>query len=331
MSCAPRTLSEDHIGRVRQILDDSGVRTRNEDIAADLIAATGITKRHAALIARDQVMKYNANVTRARHEDAGITSYTWRTSEDERVRPDHEALDGQVFSYADPPVQDEASGETGNPGEGIQCRCTADPIIPGFDDDGDGEDVVGGNQSGEDNSGEDDSDDGSNDAGSTDGDPDEATDLSDPDVGNDGLPAELTSRPGGAGPLVDPAVRAQREAEMEAADVAVVDPTDAARHLERIGAQGSYIMSDGEAGILFLPPEPSRSAALEEYIHFQQHRDRNWRVPADLIEAAQLEVDAAHMILDTAQREGWTEAEIAETEANLRHWKQTVARRRGGG
>ena len=90
------------------------------------------------------MLKYNANVTRARHEDAGIRSYTWRTSEDERVRESHQALDGQVFRYDDPPT-DEDSGEAVNPGDAIQCRCTADPVIPGYDDDGDAsaEDSVG--------------------------------------------------------------------------------------------------------------------------------------------------------------------------------------------
>ncbi len=196
-----RMLSEDYIARMRQILDDSGVRTRHEGIAADLIEATGITKRHAALVARDQVLKYNANVTRARHEDAGITSYTWRTSEDERVREDHQALDGEVFEYADPAVQDEATGETGNPGKGIQCRCTADPIIPGFDDDGGDEP--------EDSTGSEGGDSDDTDDVPT-PDADSPDDAQDPDAGgtppsdppdepppDDGLPPEP---PGGDGP-----------------------------------------------------------------------------------------------------------------------------------
>jgi SPP1 gp7 family putative phage head morphogenesis protein len=82
----------------------------------------GVGRRRAALIARDQIGKLNGEITKARHMELGITHYEWSTSNDERVRPEHVALDGQVFSYANPP-------DEGNPGMPINCRCTAIPVL----------------------------------------------------------------------------------------------------------------------------------------------------------------------------------------------------------
>lgn len=90
--------------------------------------------RNAELIARDQTAKLNSEITRKRHEALGITQYIWRTAKDDRVRPRHRELEGQVFSYDKPPVVDHRSGRRANPGEDYQCRCTAEPVIPGLDD-----------------------------------------------------------------------------------------------------------------------------------------------------------------------------------------------------
>lgn len=40
------------------------------------------------------------------------------------MRPTHRANDGRVFTWDDPP-------DTGHPGEDYNCRCAADPYIPG--------------------------------------------------------------------------------------------------------------------------------------------------------------------------------------------------------
>ncbi|MES2143761.1 MAG: phage minor head protein [Pseudomonadota bacterium] len=51
-----------------------------------------------------------------------IESYTWRSRDDSRVRASHSEYDDSVFSWSDPP-------EGGHPGQGWNCRCTAEPII----------------------------------------------------------------------------------------------------------------------------------------------------------------------------------------------------------
>ncbi len=70
--------------------------------ADELEDGFGIATRHARLIARDQIGKLNGQVTAARHQELGVKSFIWRTAGDDRVRPEHEELEGESFTYDDP-------------------------------------------------------------------------------------------------------------------------------------------------------------------------------------------------------------------------------------
>ncbi len=82
----------------------------------------GVTKSRSELIARDQIGKLNGQMTGIRQQDIGVKSYIWRTSLDERVRPSHVSLENKVFSWTKPPPE-------GHPGEPINCRCYAEPVL----------------------------------------------------------------------------------------------------------------------------------------------------------------------------------------------------------
>jgi SPP1 gp7 family putative phage head morphogenesis protein len=112
-----------------------GVRAgrRVEDLASDIEQRFGVSESRAALIARDQVGKFNGELTRHRHEDLGLQRYRWRNARDERVRGNpsglypkashsHWGREGQIYSYDQPPPD-------GNPGQPIQCRCWAEPVF----------------------------------------------------------------------------------------------------------------------------------------------------------------------------------------------------------
>lgn len=86
------------------------------------------SRRKAELIARDQIHSLNAKLTKERHQSLGIGRYRWITMNDERVRPEHEERDGEIFEWNNPPFD-------GHPGEPINCRCQAAPIT---------EDILGG-------------------------------------------------------------------------------------------------------------------------------------------------------------------------------------------
>lgn len=79
-------------------------------------------KKHARLIARDQILSLNGQLAKTRQVAAGVTSFQWvRTTADD-PREDHLDLVGQIFTWAE--------GADGIiPGQEIMCQCTARAVI----------------------------------------------------------------------------------------------------------------------------------------------------------------------------------------------------------
>lgn len=118
-----------------ELLEDDDLEgMRVEDLAKLLEERGDVAEGRARFLARDQTLKTNAAITQHRQRAAGITEYTWSTSRDEKVRPGHAKLEGERCSYDDPPVTDDETGETNNPGEDWQCRCVPIPVIPAFEE-----------------------------------------------------------------------------------------------------------------------------------------------------------------------------------------------------
>lgn len=121
-----------NVGLVKGLTDDVASRMEKSALTAiqdgqlynefseRMQSTFGLSESRATLIARDQTGKLYGQLNATRQRELGVKSFVWRTSEDERVRDEHEALDGQTFDFDDPP-------EEGLPGEPIQCRCTAEP------------------------------------------------------------------------------------------------------------------------------------------------------------------------------------------------------------
>jgi SPP1 gp7 family putative phage head morphogenesis protein len=76
----------------------------------------------ATAIARDQVTTLVGQVNETRQRTLGLGKYIWDTAADERVRPEHAALHGQIMSWDDPP-------SFGHPGMDWGCRCVALPYV----------------------------------------------------------------------------------------------------------------------------------------------------------------------------------------------------------
>lgn len=116
-----RKLSDEVAGRIEtSVMHAMQTATPWNEYAQQLQDQFGFAESRAKLIARDQIGKFYGQTNATRQQELGVTRFVWRTSEDERVRPEHEELDGQTFDYDDPPSE-------GLPGEPIQCRCTAEP------------------------------------------------------------------------------------------------------------------------------------------------------------------------------------------------------------
>lgn len=107
--------------------------TRIETLTKQLLAGTDFPKNRARLIARDQVGTLFGQLNKVRQQSVGIKGYIWRTMADERVREAHALLDGTKQSWEDPPETND-NGDTNDPGEDYQCRCTAEPDLDGIDE-----------------------------------------------------------------------------------------------------------------------------------------------------------------------------------------------------
>jgi SPP1 gp7 family putative phage head morphogenesis protein len=127
------TLHEDYFKDVEfETLNglERGLSTR--DIAKRIQKKTGASRNRAKLIARDQVSKLNSSLASRRASDLGVKRFRWSTSADERVRASHRALNNKIFTYKDGATVDGENNVL--PGQPINCRCVAVPIISSIDE-----------------------------------------------------------------------------------------------------------------------------------------------------------------------------------------------------
>ena len=125
-----KTIPSESLGRMRDIVLDgyrNGKTTTN--IVKEILREYSMTRRHAQLIARDQIAKLNGEIAKKQQQDAGVEEYEWSDSRDERVRTRHHDLNGKRFRWDDPPVVDERTGRRCHPGGDYQCRCVALPVF----------------------------------------------------------------------------------------------------------------------------------------------------------------------------------------------------------
>jgi SPP1 gp7 family putative phage head morphogenesis protein len=127
------TVPERYIDRIRSDVEDAfeqGIEPG--DLADQFEERYGMAEDDAQRIARDQIGKLAAQLNQERQQAMGVTSYVWRTMNDERVCEDCAPMDGQTFEWSDPPGD-------GHPGEHHPMdRCYAEPdfsaILEGADD-----------------------------------------------------------------------------------------------------------------------------------------------------------------------------------------------------
>lgn len=101
-------------------------------LSKELQTQLGVTRRRAALIARDQNNKASASMTRARQDAVGVTEGDWvHSNAGKHPRPTHVAMHGKRFNLRKG-MYDSAVGKWILPGELINCRCIWRPVIKGF-------------------------------------------------------------------------------------------------------------------------------------------------------------------------------------------------------
>lgn len=99
-------------------------------IRDELIKREGMTIRRAKNIALDQTRKAYSSINRVRMEAVGIKKFEWvHSGGGQHPRVLHQEMSGNIYSFDNPPVIDENTGERGLPGHAINCRCTLIPVI----------------------------------------------------------------------------------------------------------------------------------------------------------------------------------------------------------
>jgi len=130
-----KTLPLDIAGKVTDYIAREALKGRR---ASDMVREIRekfpeITHAKAQLIARTEVSKTWAALTRARAESIGLQWYEWRTSEDQRVRSSHKHMNRILVNWNNPPSPEKLIGEKNPPppyhaGEIWNCRCYAAPL-----------------------------------------------------------------------------------------------------------------------------------------------------------------------------------------------------------
>jgi len=79
-------------------------------------------------IARTEVAKLNSQITNKRLTNLGIKKAVWDATNDSRTRPCHAIRDGKEYDIA-VGLYSSCDGNTIQPGQEINCRCVAVPIV----------------------------------------------------------------------------------------------------------------------------------------------------------------------------------------------------------
>lgn len=121
-----KSLKGDVIDDVRRLVLDAKLNgTSIKQLTSQMQKRFKISLRRASLIAEDQTNKLTSDLNRIRQTQAGIESYHWQTSGNERVRPLHNAINGFLYFWGKL-----TGAEDGlPPGQPIRCRCTARAVV----------------------------------------------------------------------------------------------------------------------------------------------------------------------------------------------------------
>ena len=126
-----KSIAQQHLVQVEGIVMRSVAGGRKlDELAKELQEQFGVTKRRAALIARDQNNKATAVLTRVRQRELGVQTAIWMHSGGgKHPRPSHVAFNGKTYDIDKGAYID---GEWIFPGQLINCRCVSRSVIPGF-------------------------------------------------------------------------------------------------------------------------------------------------------------------------------------------------------
>lgn len=119
-----RGWGDDKIKSLRAKVEDN-VKSgkRYSEIVDVIVRDYNTSPKRAQFIARQETMLLTTEMKLQKYEKAGVKKFIWHARHDSKVRDLHKHLDGKVFSFDDPPIIDERTGQRGFPGQSFGCRC----------------------------------------------------------------------------------------------------------------------------------------------------------------------------------------------------------------
>lgn len=93
--------------------------------------ATGVSRRRARFIARDQTSKLTGEINERRQRQSGVKYFRWRTAQDQRVGDDHRRAANRRTRYGKGIYRWDRPPKEGIPGSSTRpnCRCYAVPVF----------------------------------------------------------------------------------------------------------------------------------------------------------------------------------------------------------
>ena len=128
-----KTIPQEYFGRVEGAVQRSVQAGRDLfSLTEELDKSYDITRKRAAMIARDQNNKATDGLNRVRDAGLGITEGIWvHVPGKKSSRHTHMLMDGKRFNLAEG-MYDPAVGRYIHCGELVNCNCIYKPIIPTF-------------------------------------------------------------------------------------------------------------------------------------------------------------------------------------------------------
>ncbi len=137
-----RSLGANQVQQIADLIRPAqATGARWEEVADQIQTRLGVGSTRAKLIARDQTNKFNGQMQRQSQTTAGITKYRWSTTKSmavrgrpggvyEKSKTKHWQLEGNIYTWGDPPITNPSTGGRAEPGQDIHCECVALPVVP---------------------------------------------------------------------------------------------------------------------------------------------------------------------------------------------------------
>ncbi len=126
-----KTIAPNYFGKINAAVMRS-ITTGNglQDLVPFFAKQKDITIRHARIMALDQTRKAYSHLNKERAVAMGVKKFEWiHSGGGHNPRELHKRMSGNIYSFDDPPIIDEKTGERGIPGDAINCKCSFKIIV----------------------------------------------------------------------------------------------------------------------------------------------------------------------------------------------------------